>query len=112
MQYKLGQGKWIWTSKSAMPDEYGEFYTEFEYHTGSAKLAISADSNYAAYINGKLAAFGQYADFPYDKIYDEVDVTEYCVSGKNSLAIVVWYIGVNSTSVYALGRAALMFFCL
>lgn len=40
-------------------------------------LQISADSNYAAYINGRLAAWGQYADYPYDKIYDEVDVTEF-----------------------------------
>ncbi len=105
----LEKSKWIWCNTSPEADEYGEFYSSFEYDGGKLCLAISADSNYAAYINGRLAAFGQYADFPYDKIYDEVDVTEFASAGKNHLAIVVWYYGIDDTQVYYKGNAALNF---
>ena len=101
--------KWIWCNSSPGADEYGEFYSEFVYTGGKLCLGISADSNYAAYLNGHLAAFGQYADFPYDKIYDVVDITEFAVFGKNQLAIVVWYYGIDTTQVYYKGNAALMF---
>ena len=89
----LKNSKWIWCNASPQADEYGEFYSSFEYSGGRLRLAVSADSNYAAYINGRLAAFGQYADFPYDKIYDEIDLSEFATIGKNHLAIVVWYYG-------------------
>ena len=105
----LEQGKWIWHSEKAQADEYAEFYSSFKYNGGRALLSISADSNYAAYINGKLAAFGQYADFPYDKVYDTVDVSSFCSAGENHLAIVVWYYGIDSTSVYYPGKAAVLF---
>ena len=67
--------EWIWCNSSPKPDEYGEFVDHFTYHAGNVFLRISSDSNYAAYINGNLAACGQYTDFPYDKVYDEVDIT-------------------------------------
>lgn len=104
------QVKWIWCDTEAQADEYAEFYSSFYYSRGEkAELLISADSNYAVYINGALAAFGQYADFPYDKVYDIVDVSSYCKVGENHLAIVVWYYGIGTTSVYYPGNAALMF---
>ena len=106
----LKQAKWIWCDTEAQADEYAEFYSSFYYNKGEkAELLISADSNYAVYINGVLATFGQYADFPYDKIYDVVDVSSFCKAGKNHLAIVVWYYGIDTTSVYYPGNAALMF---
>ena len=55
---------WIWNSTNPKEDEYSEFVDHFVYQSGKATLQISADSNYAAYINGSLAAWGQYADFP------------------------------------------------
>lgn len=101
---------WIWCNQKAKADDYGEFYDTFEY-TGEHEVVahVSADSNYALYVNGKLAAFGQYADYPYDKVYDTVDLTSYCERGKNHLAIVVWYYGLSDASCYYLGRAALRF---
>lgn len=101
--------KWIWTNTAPSEDEYGEFYTSFDYSEGSLLLNISADSNYAVYLNGKLAAFGQYADFPYDKIYDEIDIADLAVKGKNHLAIIVWYYGIDTTQVYCKGNASLLF---
>ena len=66
------KANWIWRESEGQADEYGEFYSSFNYDgEKNVKLKISADSNYAVYINGKFEVFGQYADFPYDKIYDE-----------------------------------------
>ena len=105
----LEHAKWIWCGEHAAADEYAEFYSSFRYEGGSASLSISADSNYAVYINGALAAFGQYADFPYDKIYDTVDVAAYCKIGQNDITVVVWYYGIATTSVYYPGNAAVLF---
>ena len=87
---------WIWSGSNPKEDEYGEFVDFFTYESGTITLQISADSNYAAYINGELAAWGQYADFPYDKIYDEVNVTAFCQKGENTLRVTVRHEGVNS----------------
>ena len=105
----LESAKWIWCDERAGADEYAEFYSSFSYEVGKEELLISADSNYAVYINGDLATFGQYADYPYDKIYDTVDITSFCKQGENHLAIVVWYYGIEKTSCYYPGNAALKF---
>lgn len=100
---------WIWCNDDPQEDEYGEFIDNFSYQTGKAVLRISADSNYAVYINGHLAACGQYADFPYDKVYDEVDVTEFCQEGENRLGVLVWYYGLATTQVYYPGNAGVLY---
>lgn len=105
----IKNAQWIWCSNNPKQDEYGEFADNFSYESGKVILQISADSNYAAYINGKLAAWGQYADFPYDKIYDEVDITSFCCKGTNRIAIIVWYYGLETTSVYYPGNAGLVY---
>ena len=99
---------WIWLSQGECVDQYGEFYDSFDFSEGRAMLRISADSNYAAYVNGELAYSGQYPDFPHYKIYDELDLTKYCRLGKNHLAIIVWFYGKGNMSYYP-GRAALRY---
>ncbi len=106
---KFERAKWIWHTSSGSADEYGEFYTELDYKGGALKLLISADTHYAAYLNGELCAFGQYSDYPYDKVYDEIDITGYARAGKNSLAVVVWYYGIDWAQTYYLGPAGLLF---
>ena len=103
------KAKWIWTNAAAKPNEYGEFYSDFEFSKQETHLLISADSNYAVYLNGTLCAFGQYADYPYDKVYDDIDVTPFCHEGRNRLAILVWYYGIETTQVYYRGDAGLLF---
>ena len=100
--------KWIWPSKEVQADQYGEFYQSFDYIGEKAELRISADSNYAVYVNGKLAASDQYPDYPHYKVYDVIDLTPFCVQGVNHLAIVVWYYGVSNYS-YVVGKAALRY---
>ncbi len=109
MGEQLKQASWIWCNENAKKDEYGEFVDAFTYELGKVVLQISADSNYAAYINGELAAWGQYADYPYDKVYDEIDVTDFCKKGKNRITILVWYYGLDTTFVYYPGKAGLLY---
>lgn len=89
-------------------DSYFDFFDTFEYSTGKCILRISADSDYACYVNGTLAAFGQYACYPQCKIGDEIDISDYVKSGKNTLYINVWYYGVNSFT-YTVSNAELTY---
>ena len=102
----MENAKWIWAADGGEADEYVKFYETFS--ARSAILKISADSNYAAYVNGKLAAFGQYADYPHFKVYDEIDLTAYLKDGENKLVVVCWYYGVD-TSTYVKNRAGLIY---
>ena len=85
--------RWIWLDREATTDSYGEFYEAFDFAGGSGELLISADSNYAVYVNGKLVDSGQYPDFPHYKVYDCLDLTPYLKVGKNHLGITVWHYG-------------------
>ena len=105
----FGSAKWIWTDKVAKPDEYAEFFDEVYLEGTGAELFISADSNYAVYMNGALCAFGQYADFSYNKVYDKIDISRYIRKGKNVLAIRVWYYGIDDSSTYYPGEAGLIY---
>lgn len=102
------QSKWIWIDDNKTEDVYGEFFSTFECKDKSAKIRISADSNYTLFLNGIFVDSGQYPDFPYFKIYDEIDLSPYCIAGENKLAIIVWYYGDANFSYYP-GNAALKF---
>ncbi|GHU97787.1 alpha-rhamnosidase [Clostridia bacterium] len=93
------RSEWIWISDGSAGDEYGEFFDALDYATGDAVIGISCESNYALYINGELAGFGQYADFPWYKVYDEIEITGYLRQGKNELRIVVWHYGGDGSFV-------------
>ena len=101
------QAEWIWRGKGS-PDEYVQFYTDFDYAGGKCRLRICADSMFAIYLNGELAGFGKYPDYPYYRVIDEIDLAPQAVLGKNRLAIVVFYIG-EDFSTYYTGEAGLFF---
>ena len=103
------KSKWIWPVAEARPDEYAEFYEIVDFYGKNAELYISSDSNYTVYVNGSLAAFGQYADFPYKKVYDRLDISRYMRQGKNVVAFRVWYYGIDTASTYYPGRAGLIY---
>ncbi len=104
----MKNSKWIWESEGSEPDSYVRFCDCFEFNGEKTEIKISVDSNYELRINGALAAFGQYADFPYDKVYDTVDITPFCTNGENNIEILVWYYGVPSQT-YAVGRPCLRY---
>ena len=102
------KGQFIWENGAARADEYAEFADRFVWHGGAVRLRISADSNYAAYVNGTLVAFGQYADYPHYKVADTADVTHALRAGENELTVTVWYYG-EPSSVYCPGEAGLFY---
>ena len=103
------KSKWIWTTATPRADEYAEFVCECDFFGKGAELYISSDSNYTVYVNGSLAAFGQYADFPYMKVYDKIDLSAYMRQGRNVIAFRVWYYGIDSASTYYPGTAGLLY---
>ena len=103
-------GIWIWENTHPRKDEYADFADRFVVSTESepVSLEISADSNYAVYVNGSLAAFGQYSDFPHCKVVNTHDISPFCVVGENALLITVWYWGETTFSYYP-GQAGLYY---
>lgn len=90
----MQKAKWIWTREPLQADSYVEFADSFTYcGKGCVKLAISAETDYIVRLNGRVAAFGQYPDYPYEKTYDVLDVTEFLTKGDNRLEITVYYVG-------------------
>ena len=99
---------WIWLDGPVHKDMYVDFTDEFEFDGSDISFLISCDSNYTLYINGKFVQSGQYPDFPYYKVYDEFDITNYCKKGKNRIDITVWYYGKSNMS-YFVGDAKLWY---
>lgn len=100
--------KWIWTDKQSFPGQIASFVTEFEKFDGQAMLYLSCETDYIAYVNGQLAAFIQYPNYPNIKYIEEIDITDFCRDGLNSLEIVVRYEG-RTTSTHIVSGAGLIF---
>jgi len=77
-----------------------------------AKIAV--DSKYWLWINGQVVVFEgglKRGPNPLDTYYDEVDIAPYLKSGKNTVALLVWYFGKDGFSHKSSGRAGLIFDC-
>ncbi|MCL2751432.1 MAG: family 78 glycoside hydrolase catalytic domain [Firmicutes bacterium] len=104
----LNQAHWIW-AKESHSDQYVRFYDAFFCRRKAvAKMTISVDGNYIAYLNGAAAAWGQYADYPHYKVCDTVDISEYVREGKNELCILAWHFGADSQT-YVKGEPGLIY---
>jgi alpha-L-rhamnosidase len=105
----FSSAEWIWRDACPGEDEYVDFLCGFSGHAGGEwRLRIAADSNYTVYLNGRLAAFGQYSDYPDYKVYDDLDIGEFVREGENRLVVTVWYYGRDSQT-YIKGKAGLIF---
>ena len=89
----MKNSKWIWISDEAKINEYVEFLTSFVYKKGKTEMKISVDTEYALCVNGVYVGSCQYADFPWYKVYDRIDITEYLHEGENEVRIIGWYMG-------------------
>ena len=101
--------KWIWDiADTQNKDEYVEFFKRIELNANKKTVMhISCDGDYTLFINGKFVASNQYGDFEHYKIYDELDVSKFVKDGENTVAILVWHSGFN-TSRYIVGMPGLM----
>lgn len=54
------KGKWIWINDNVQKrDSYGEFQQNFIWDKGNVFLDISADNEYAVFVNDKFVYGGQ-----------------------------------------------------
>lgn len=88
------QTKWIWTKIEPSENLYAIARTQFEYAgNGTPELRISADSNFAAFLNGQFLGCGQFSDFPDAKTYTVIPLQPR--RGKNQLEIKLYSCGSN-----------------
>ncbi len=86
------EAKWIWPENMAGENQYARFGDSFIISGEEPVLAeISVSGEYALYLNGTLAAFGQYSDWPEDKTVRTVDITEMCRAGENRFTLECWH---------------------
>ncbi len=84
--------KYIWLDNQR-DDCYAEFQDTFCYEREQVVLRITADYQFAAYVNGAFAANSQYADLPEYKTVSTYDITQLCRPGKNVLTVKAYHPG-------------------
>ena len=72
----MKEAKWIWLNKNNTPNEFVVFYDEFLSDGKNTFIDLSVAGDYTFYVNDKLVAFGQYADYAHFKVYDKIDIIE------------------------------------
>ena len=103
----LEHTKFIWLNES-QKNSYAEFFDTFEVEKGQVCVNISVDGDYVLYVNGEYASSSQYGDFEHYKIYDTIDISSKTKQGKNTIAILAWHFGEDS-SRYKKYKAGLAF---
>ena len=101
MNRPFERAEWIWlpeAEKLPPVNVYALFRTRFA-GGAATRLRVAVAGNYAAYVNGRLAAFGQYTDFPWRKTFSEADISSFC-SGDDELLLSVHFSGNAFTSHY------------
>ncbi len=78
--------KYIWLNRET-DDSYAQFQDVFFREGGQVQLEITADYQFAAYVNGQLAANSQFADLPEYKAVSRYDITALCRPGENTLLV-------------------------
>ncbi len=117
MSFKNSNPEWIWGECSS--NGYFDIVHDFDISNndsdrnddcyGEIYIDISVDSQYILLVNGELAAFGQFADYPSHKVYDTIAITKFISKSLvNRLCILAYYNGENS-STYIKGDAGITF---
>jgi len=94
------KAKWIWEEGYGGANTYVTFYDLVEL-TGSADkcvMYLSVDTNYCLEINGDVVSMGQYTDYPFDKVYDAIDLSAHLIPGENRIVIRCWHQGVDTST--------------
>lgn len=110
----MNTAKWIWQKGENLENTWMNFVKTIELteKPESAIARIAVDSKYWLYINGDLVVFegglkrGPSLSGTY---YDELIITDYLTSGKNTIAVLVWYFGKNGFSHKSSGQGGLCF---
>ena len=100
----------IWDKRVPAPNSYVRILRNFLLSNPprSVTLTVTADSDYAVWVNGAFAGSGQYGDFPADKVCDEIEIAPLLRQGENVLAILAYCTG-EDCSVYVSGKPGAAF---
>ncbi|MBR6767832.1 MAG: family 78 glycoside hydrolase catalytic domain, partial [Clostridia bacterium] len=103
----MKNARWIWADVPSEVNQYVCFESEFELRDLNEVTArICTSGEYALYINGQMAGFGQFSSWPHKPVFNEHDISEYCINGKNRFELAVWHMGIDcSVAVATDGRA-------
>ncbi len=92
----FSESEWVWRN-GEREDEYVRFSDKFYYEGKSlVYLNLCCDSDFTVWINGKMAGFGKYPDFPNCQVYDRLDITSFVKKGENIVSVLVWHYGVDT----------------
>ncbi len=107
---EIHKARWIWTPGAFSVNQYAEFTATFPLEAAFARvrLFISADSHYAVWLNGKAIDASPFSDYPQKKTVDEADITAFVRAGDNTLCILGYCQGEDS-SVYRFGAPGILF---
>ena len=84
----IEQAKWVWPKSQFETHEFAEFFASFSCNGHKKiKIYISSKTNYAVFCNGKEVGYGQYPDYPDEKVYDEWDLDGFIKDGENIIAV-------------------------
>ncbi|WP_304066980.1 alpha-L-rhamnosidase C-terminal domain-containing protein [Pedobacter glucosidilyticus] len=100
---------WIWNAEATEPNTWVSFRKEVDVKSigQGGILNIAVDSKYWLWINGTLVVKEgglKRGPTPKDTYYDEVDIKNYITTGKNTIAVLVWYWGINGSSHHSSGK--------
>lgn len=100
----------IWIQGGCEVNQYADFLHVFtlERACSAAKLYISVDTEYAAFLNGHFWDCGQYDDYPDHKAYDVLDVSAFLRVGENRLCVRAYHQGEDSMQ-YVAGTPMLIY---
>lgn len=105
------KGAWIWASPESRREwnYWCAFRKEFSLDSApvSGVLRISADAEYAVWVNGRWVGQGPIRAFPDDYRYENYHIAEFLGSGVNTIAILGHGLGV-STFRYVLAEAGVI----
>ncbi len=86
------EAKWIWTGEKESENLYVIARTKFVCPAaGAAELLVSADSDFAAFLNGEFLGRGQFSDYPEARTFTRIPVET--AAGENRLEIRAYYCG-------------------
>ena len=89
--------RWIWMDGAADVNCYLQFLTKFEAVSKQPlSLHISAEGQYAVFLDGKYLPSTQYPDFPHRKSVQRIPIPE-VGPGPHTLEIQAWYSGADTS---------------
>ena len=97
----MSQPIWIWPEEVGNVNAYAVFEGTIVDRGGKARAEISTTGEYALLINGKMAGFGQYPDWPEARTVNEHDITDCLHPGENQFVLHVWHPGLDSQTTVA-----------